>query len=225
MHKKKILEIACFNLSSAIKAAAAGADRIEFCANYWEGGITPLQRDILEAREKINVPIHVIIRPRGGDFNYSDAEFDEMEHAVHFCKEHKINGVVIGILTENFEVDLQACQKLVVLARPMSVTFHRAIDHCYQEDKAFEDLISLGIDRVLTSGGKSNAHDGIAEIKRLQHLYGDKIIIMPGGGIRSGNIQQVMHTGCQEFHSSGLTDNSVTVDAAEIKKLKKLLSL
>jgi copper homeostasis protein len=217
------LEIACFNLGSALIAESSGADRIEFCANYWEGGTTPLERHIIEARERITVPLHVIIRCRGGDYTYSDAEIKQMCETISFCKQHKIDGIVLGVLTENNEVDQDVCTKFIDLAGSMDVTFHRAIDHCKDIEQAYEDLISLKIKRVLTTGGASNVLQGIMRLKKLQDQFGSEIIIMPGGGLRSTNIQQVLQTGCSEFHSAALTDNSVTVNASEIKKIKRHL--
>ncbi len=219
----KMLEITCFNYGSAIIAQFAGAHRIELCANYWEGGITPRRETIAEVRARLKISVHVIIRPRGGDYIYSSYEIKEMIETIQFCKDHKVNGVVIGVLNEDLEVDTEVCSQLLSHVGKMSVTFHRAIDHCEDLDKAFKDITKLGIDRVLTSGGSSNAINGLSELKRLQASYGNKIIIMPGGGIRATNLKQLLQTDCNEFHSAALTDNTVTVNEAEIRKLLRLL--
>lgn len=218
-----ILEIACFNLGSAIIAESSGAHRIEFCTNYWEGGITPRRENIIETKERIKIPVHVMIRPRGGDYIYSSTEIKEMKDTIAFCRDLNVSGIVIGVLNDNFEVDMDVCADLLSSAGKLSVTFHRAVDHCPDQDKAFDDLVSLGISRVLTSGGKPNALSGLTELKRLNENYGDKITIVAGGGIRSTNLKQVVQTGCREFHSAALTDNTVTTNATEIKKLLKLL--
>ena len=110
---EKLLEIACFNLGSAIISEDSGADRIELCANYWEGGVTPSERVIIETRERIKIPVHVIIRPRGGDYDFSDAELKEMANVIRFCRQHKINGVVIVVLTDEMDIDTEACQRLM----------------------------------------------------------------------------------------------------------------
>jgi copper homeostasis protein len=221
--QKKLLEIACFNVGSAIIAEENGADRIELCTNYWEGGVTPLERFIIEARERITIPLHVIIRLRGGDYIYSDSEYIEMENAVIFCREHGVDGVVIGALNEDFEIHKEACERMIDLAGDMNVTFHRAFDHCYDQDKAISDLISIGVKRVLTAGGQGSAFEGLKQITALQKKFGSRICIMPGGGLRSSNILQIMSSGCKEFHTSALTDNTVTANGNEIKKLKKHL--
>jgi copper homeostasis protein len=223
MTHKRILEISCFNLGSALIAQSSGADRIEFCSNYWEGGITPIERHITELRERIKIPVHVIIRCRGGDYYYSDSEMSQMCEAVTFCKKNKVDGIVIGVLTDNNEVDVEACKKLKDLAGNMNLTFHRAIDHCTSYDGAIEDLIGLGIDRVLTSGGEASVTQGLKRLTETQKKFGKEIIIMPGGGLRSSNIHEILHSGCNEYHSAALTDNTVTVNAAEIKKLKRHL--
>jgi copper homeostasis protein len=221
---RRILEIACFNLGSAIIAEEAGADRIELCANYWEGGITPSRRVITETRERIKIPLHVIIRCRAGDYTYSTAEIEEMCSAVQFCRETKIDGIVIGLLNEDGDLDSEGCRQLLSQVGNMSVTFHRAIDHCREKDRSIENLIGLGIHRVLSSGGASGALEGVGELKRLHEKFGAKIIIMPGGGVRSEHLPKLIETGCREFHSSALTDNTATVNAAEVKKLRRLLN-
>ena len=221
--EKRLLEIACFNYGSALIAQFSGAHRIELCANYWEGGISPHLEMIAEVRERLKISMHVIIRPRGGDYIYSSYEIKEMIQTIQFCKEHKVDGVVIGVLNEDLQVDTEVCSELLSHVGKMSVTFHRAIDHCEDLDNAFKDLIDLGIDRVLTSGGSSNAFNGLSELKRLQETYGNKIIIMPGGGIRATNIKQLLQTQCKEFHSAALTNNTVTANATEIKKLLRQL--
>ncbi len=222
---KYVLEIACFNVQSCAQAQEAGADRIEFCDNYSLGGITPSQADIIEAKKLLHIPLHVIIRARGGNFVYDTDEIEMMKHDILFCKEHNIDGVVFGVLNSNDTIDVKANKELVELAKPMSVTFHRAIDSCENIEKSLEEIIEIGFNKVLTSGGKQNALEGIKTLKKCQEEYGEKITIIPGGGIRINNIGLIAkETGCIQFHSAALTNSSDIVDANEIKNLKATLS-
>ena len=218
---KYVLEIACFNVQSCALAQEAGADRIEFCDNYSLGGITPSQTDIIEAKKLLHIPLHVIIRPRGGNFVYDTEEIEMMKRDILFCKEQQLDGVVFGILNLDNTIDVKANKELLELAKPMSVTFHRAIDECNNIENAFQEIIRLGFNKVLTSGGKQNALEGIDTLKRCQETFGEKITIIPGGGIRSNNIELITkETGCIQFHSAALTNSSDIADANEIKYLK-----
>ena len=225
MPAAKLLEIACFNMASAAVAQEAGADRIELCENYNEGGLTPSQTLIAEARQKISIPLHVIIRSRGGDFNYSEEEAEVMKSAVAFCRSQQVNGIVFGALDKSNNVDIQLCRDIIKLAGPMSFTFHRAIDQCKNIDLAMEQLIDLGVNRVLTSGGAGNVIQNISKLKQLQNNYGRRIVIMPGGGLRASNIGQVMPCGCPEYHSAAITGSAAVADAEEIKKMKSFLGV
>ncbi|MGZ3932276.1 MAG: copper homeostasis protein CutC [Bacteroidia bacterium] len=218
-----LLEIACFNLESCRLAQAAGADRIELCENYAAGGITPSEQLIAEARSQLSIPLHVIIRPRDGSFVFSDEEHEAMKASIAYCKEKKVDGVVIGVLNPNATVNVKACEELIHLARPMSVTFHRAIDDCNNLTGEIERLAALGVQRVLSSGGKSNVIEGLEALRELCSRFKNKIIIMPGGGVRSGSIEKLLVTGAHEFHSAALTDNSGIADAEEIRRLKRLI--
>lgn len=221
---KYILEIACFNLESCLLAQESGADRIEFCADYSVGGVTPNHHDILKAREIVQIPMHVIIRPRGGNFNYNKSEIDVMKKDIEFCKANNINGVVFGVLTNDKKINKKINKELVSLAGNMSTTFHRAIDECVDIKEAMTDLISLGFKRVLTSGGKSNALEGINALKDCQGKFGDKITIIPGGGIRHSNIKElIQETNCKEYHSAAILNNSELINTEEVKQLKSLL--
>jgi len=221
----KLLEIACFNIESCLLAQKAGADRIEFCADYSVGGITPNRADILKAKELLHIPLHVIIRPRGGNFDYSIAEIETMKNDIQFCQQHHINGVVFGVLTQNKKVDKYINKELFELAGNMSTTFHRAIDECVNLTEAMNDIVSIGFTRVLTSGGKSSALEGVTILKDCQSIFGKNIIIIPGGGIRSNNIAQIAtQTNCKEFHSAALTENTEVVNANEVSLLKEKIS-
>lgn len=219
----KLLEVACFSTESALMAQEAGADRIEFCSDYAVGGITPAKAEIIKLKELLAIPLHVIIRPRPGNFVYNDDELIEMKESILFCKTHQVNGVVFGALTPNHKVAVDQNKALIDLAENMSTTFHRAIDFCDGIEEAMADLIGLGFKRVLTSGGKANAYAGSKQIKLLQQKFGDKIIIMPGGGVRSSNIAELIEeTKCSEYHSAAITNNDSLVDQKEVQKLFNL---
>jgi len=219
---KKLLEVVCFSVDSCVKAQEFGADRIEFCANYSLGGLTPDHEEILYAKELLNIPLHIIIRPREGNFTYTSEEIEIMKEDILFCKAHGISGVVFGVLNSKNEVDETICKELLELSMPMSVTFHRAIDECKNIDDAFINLIKLGFTRVLTSGGKKSALDGINEIKKCQIKFGDDIIIMPGGGIRSLNIENIISvTNCWEYHSAAIIGETNLVNESEVKSIKE----
>ena len=220
-----LLEIACFNIQSCIIAQKAGADRIEFCSDYNSGGITPTHENIIEARKQIQIPLHIIIRPRKGNFVYSKNEIKKMKEDILFCKSNKINGVVLGILNDQNEIDELACKELIEYTKPMHFTFHRAIDSCKDLNKSVEKLIELGFNSVLTSGGSSDAKSGIEKLKNLQNNFGNKIIIMPGGGIRPENIKLIkQETNCIIFHSSAINLNSKTIDVDIITKLLQAIN-
>ena len=221
----KILEIACFNLESALIAQNSGADRIELCTNYTMGGLTPSHVKILEALKQIQIPIHVIIRPHAQGFVYTVSEIAQMKKDVLFCRENKIDGIVFGVLDSKNEINLKACKELISLAKPMSLTFHRAIDECSNIEHSIGQLIELGFDRVLTSGGKNSCVGGLETLKLLQDKFGNKIIIMPGGGIRSSNINEILNnSGCTEFHSSAILVNDEITNSQEIKFMKEILN-
>jgi copper homeostasis protein len=198
-----ILEIAVFNIHSAIVAANAGADRIELCENPFEGGTTPSYGTLKMVREKISIPVFPIIRPRGGDFLYNNEEYEVIKKDVLLCKELGFEGLVTGMLLSNGSVDISRTSKLVELAYPLEVTFHRAFDRAKDPLQSLEDIIKCGCQRILTSGQVPNAFDGKELIKQLVNQANDRIIIMPGSGVRSNNIAELaQYTGAAELHSS-----------------------
>ncbi|HWQ81414.1 MAG TPA: copper homeostasis protein CutC [Ignavibacteria bacterium] len=200
-----IYEIACFDYESAVKAAAAGADRIELCSDKPSGGVTPSLGTIEKTRGVIKIDLNVIIRTRGGDFRCSDSEFDIMKRDIVHCRNAGVNGVVFGILNENGQIDVKRNLELVVLARPMSATFHRAFDLLPEPGKCIEDVIGCGFARLLTSGCPGNAVDGISVIKNLVKKSEGRIIVMPGGNVRKNNIRHIVDaTGVSEVHSSSI---------------------
>ena len=234
MHFK--LEVIGFTIEGCILAQAAGAHRIELCDNPGEGGTTPSYGFIQAARKKLHIELYPIIRPRGGDFLYTDAEFEVMKADVQVCKDLGCDGVVIGILHADGSVDTARCKDLVTLAYPMGATFHRAFDRVNDAAKALEDVIETGCERILTSGLVPNALDGAETLAALIRQADERIIIMPGSGVRADNIIELaLKTGAVEFHTSarmntdssmtyineGMKENlrSVSLDEAEVKKI------
>jgi len=197
------LEIIGFNIESCIAAQEAGASRIELCDNPTEGGTTPSYGFIKAAREKLSIDLYVMIRPRGGDFLYSDAEFEIMMQDIGMCKNLGCDGVVLGILAPGGNVDKKRCRQLIEYAYPLGVTFHRAFDRAKDPLQSMEDVIEIECERILTSGLRPKAIDGVALIKQLIQQADDRIIIMPGSGVNADNIMQMAEsTGAVEFHSS-----------------------
>jgi copper homeostasis protein len=201
--KKYLVEIATSDFVTTAGAVEGGAHRIELCANLAEGGVTPSLSTIRQCREKFQVLLFPIIRPRGGDFLYTDDEFRIMLNDVLFCRQTGCDGVVIGILLDDGNIDIKRTATLVEAAYPLGVTFHRAFDRCRDPFEALEQLISIGCERILTSGQKPAAPDGVELIAALNKAADDRIIIMPGSGVRKDNVKDLADkTGCTEFHSS-----------------------
>lgn len=252
------LEVIGFNIESCMSAQAAGAHRIELCDNPGEGGTTPSYGFIKASRAVLQVELYPIIRPRGGDFFYSDAEFEVMKTDVQVCRELGCDGVVIGILNADGTINKKRCEELVRIAYPMGVTFHRAFDRTKKPlltspegrdlnsaetnfySQALEDVIEIGCERILTSGLVPNALDGAEILAALIKQADERIIIMPGSGVRSDNIIELAQkTGAVEFHTSArmnidsemeytneeMKENlrSVSLDKEEVKKIIALL--
>jgi copper homeostasis protein len=196
-----ILE-ACVNSAvSAVEAQHGSADRVELCENMPEGGCTPSAGAIKFARAHLQIRLFVMIRPRGADFLYTPAEFDIMKQDVTTAKELGADGVVFGILKPDGAIDRERMKILAELARPMGITCHRAFDMTRDPSEALDDLISIGIDRVLTSGQSDSALSGASLIRQLIRQAGNKIIVMPGHGIKEHNLEEVIRlTGAEEFH-------------------------
>jgi len=203
MGEKYIIEIATSDFATTKTAVEGGADRIELCANLAEGGTTPSYGHIRQCREAFDTLIYAIIRPRGGDFLFTEEEFSMMLQDVKLCKEVGCDGVVIGLLNADGTIDLKRTSKLVDAVYPLGVTFHRAFDRCSNPFEAMEQLIQIGCERILTSGQKPSAPDAVELIEQLYREADDRIIIMPGSGVRKENIKMLAEkTGCTEFHSS-----------------------
>jgi copper homeostasis protein len=198
-----VIEIATSDFASSQEAARGGADRIELCNNLAEGGTTQSEAVIRLCREKLQLQLFPIIRPRGGDFLYTDEEFRIMMEDIELCKELNCDGVVIGLLKPGGEINVERTSRLVNLAYPMEVTFHRAFDRCRDPFEALEQLIQIGCTRILTSGQKPTAIEGMQLIEELIKKADERIIIMPGSGIRKENVAVVASkTGATELHSS-----------------------
>jgi copper homeostasis protein len=200
---KYVIEIATSDFTTTKSAVEGGADRIELCANLAEGGTTPSYGQIKKCREAFAVELYPIIRPRGGDFLYTDEEFEIMLHDVRLCKELHCDGIVIGLLNTDGRIDIARTAKLIETVYPLGVTFHRAFDRCLDPFEALDQLIQTGCERILTSGQQPAAPDGVELIAQLNKAAEERIIIMPGSGVRKDNIKMLAEkTGCMEFHSS-----------------------
>lgn len=238
---KATLEIIAFTVDCCEKIQAAGAQRIELCANPLEGGTTPSAGMIRAARNRCQIDLFPIIRPRGGDFLYSDAEFDAMQHDILLCRSLSCNGVVLGLLLPDGRIDYERTARLVEQAYPMDVTFHRAFDRSRDPLEALDAIVQTGCTRILTSGQQATAAEGAALLKTLIETAGDRIGILPGSGIRSDNLATLMdlvpatewHSsarklvpGYMEYSNTHLPDSGpITVaDEAEITRLVQLLA-
>jgi copper homeostasis protein len=200
---KPILEVCAGSLASALAAQEGGASRIELCDNLYEGGTTPSIGTIELARMKLSIKLHVIIRPRGSDFLYSDLEYVIIRRDIQRCKDVGVDGVVIGFLTPDGRIDLERTREIVELARPLKVTFHRAFDMTRDPFEALEDLVSTGVDRVLTSGQENNVTLAVPLIQRLIRQASDRIIIMPGAGLDEHNIREFhKKVKAREYHAT-----------------------
>ncbi len=235
-----VLEIAVFNIESALLAASSGADRLELCENPLEGGTTPSYGFLKHIVGQISIPVFPIIRPRGGDFLYSDAEFKQICYDIELCKDLGFKGVVSGVILANGQVDYKRTKEMVSLAGNMQFTFHRAFDRTIDPLKALVTIIETGAHRILTSGQVPNAFDGKDLIKQLVEIAANNIIILPGSGVRASNIKDLQaFTGAKELHSSArisvnssmkyqpisMNENmkNTYVDAAEIIAMKENL--
>lgn len=232
-----VLEIAANSLASALAAQEGGASRIELCAALELGGLTPSPAQIALVRESLSIPVHVLVRPRAGDFAYGDEEHATMLADIAYCAAAGCDGVVVGTLTVDGDVDVARCRELVSAAGGLDLTFHRAIDVCRDPAAALEAVIGLGFRRVLSSGGAASAMEGSAVLRRLVEQAAGRIAVMPGAGIGAGNIGALMvATGAREFHASakrtlpsrmrfaptaalGMAGGETRSDAAEVRHL------
>lgn len=218
------LEIACFNAESALIAQQSGADRIELCDNIKEGGTTPDLEITKQTLEKVTIPLYVMIRPRGGNFVYSEEEFQQMKNEIQQFKVLGVNGFVFGILNHDRTVNAKQNSELVAMAEPLPCTFHRAFDAVTDVLLSLEDVIQCGFSTILTSGAMPNVVEGITVLQQLVEKANNRITIMPGGGLRSTNINLIQkQTKAGFYHSSAITDGSETANIDEVKALKSNL--
>ncbi|MBE8719978.1 copper homeostasis protein CutC [Sphingobacterium pedocola] len=214
------LEIACFHPDSARIAQENGADRVELCAEMHVGGTSPSTDMVKNVRSQVQIDLNVMIRPRGGDFVYSIAEFEQMKQEIVAFKELAVDGFVFGILDLQGAVNITQNTELVELAHPLPCTFHRAFDVVKNLETALEDVITCGFKAILTSGCAPNVDLGLVNLGKLVKQAVGRITIMPGGGLRSSNITRVLReTGAQYVHSSAITDGSETAVADEVAAL------
>ncbi len=207
-----ILEICCFNIQSAIIAEDSGANRVELCDNPVEGGTTPGFGTIKQVRDKIDIDLYPIIRPRAGNYFYDDDEFQIIKHDIDMCKQTRCDGISVGVQLISGEIDVSRMKRIVEWAYPLEVTCNRVFDAVPDPFKALEQLIDCGCGRILTSGQQTAAPQGAELLRRLVEQANGRIIIMPGAGVRSENIEElVQHTGASEYHTSArrLAENTV----------------
>lgn len=208
-----IVEICANSYQSAINAEKAGAHRIELCTELAVGGITPSYGLIKKVLENISIPVHVLIRPRSGDFIYSDDEFEIMKENIQFCKEMGCAGIVSGVLQRDNSIDIERTLELIKLSKPLSFTFHRAFDWVQNPKESLKQLEQISVDRVLTSGQESSAEHGISLLKELREL--SDMTILPGGGINIDNIQLFQEAGFDEVHLSA-SKQTQTIETPKI---------
>ena len=198
-----LLEVCCGNRQSAINASEAGAQRIELCRDLHLGGLTPSHEDILYCQEHLPLRTFVLIRPRGGDFCYTDEEFETILSDIIFCREHGIPGVVIGFLKEDLSIDVEKCRRAMQAAGPMQVTFHRAFDRCKDWQSALEQIIDCGFHRILTSGQQPTATQGADTLAKIVEKARQRITILAGSGVGSENVTELIRRShVDEVHAS-----------------------
>lgn len=218
------LELACFNEASAVTADRLGADRIEMCEGYHQGGITPDFDLVKKLTRTLSTPIFVMIRPRSGDFVYTDAEFAQMQQSVKTFLSLPVQGFVFGICTPESEVDCLRNTELVQCAAPLPCTFHRAFDRLNNPEEALEQLIACGFKTILSSGQAVNALSGSDKLSQWVMQAGNRIDIMPGGGIRAQHLSALaLKTRAPFYHSSAITNSGDQADPSEVAALKKAL--
>jgi copper homeostasis protein len=241
-----LLEVVVYNIESALRAQEGGADRIELCDNPAEGGTTPSYAVIEAVRQNVNMDVYVMIRPRGGDFLYSNYEFHAMKRDIHQCQKISVDGVVFGILTEEGRIDVKRCKELIERARPLKVTCHRAFDMTRDPFEALEDCIEAGFERILTAGQQAQAAKGKELIAELIQKANGRIAVMPGSGVNENTVEEILriskakelHFSATAFRESGMRFRNQdiagmgseegsefklrTVDPGRVKKMREL---
>lgn len=210
-----ILEICASNYQSAINAQNAGAHRIELCSELAVGGVTPSYGLIHQTLKNLKIPVFVLIRPRSGNFTYSDAEFEIMKQDIQICKDLGCKGIVSGVLNLNNTIDIERTRQLIELSKPLAFTFHRAFDRTPNPYESLTHLIELKVDRILTSGQVTSAEKGILLLKELKALADDKLSILPGSGINPKNVLIFKDAGFKEVHCSAVLSSKI-IDAPSV---------
>ena len=247
MPRPPVLVEGCVDsVPSAMAAEAGGARRVELCDNLIEGGTTPSAGAIAECKARLGIPVFVMIRPRGGDFLYSDVEYAIMRRDIAHAKSLGADGVVLGLLRRDGTVDVERTRALLEAARPLPVTFHRAIDVARDAEEALDALMAMGVERVLTSGQAPTVGEGLDLIARLVRRAGDHIVVMPGCGIDETNVRRVVaDTGVREVHVRGsalgrsgmahrnprvlfrspLPDDDLAVEVTDAERIRRMVAL
>ncbi|WP_026775092.1 copper homeostasis protein CutC [Polaribacter sp. Hel_I_88] len=228
-----VLEICANSYQSAINAQNAGADRIELCSELSVGGVTPSYGLLKKISEEITIPVNVLIRPRSGDFCYTDDEFEQMKIDIQLCKELGFNGIVSGVLNSDNSIDIKRTRALIELSKPLSFTFHRAFDCVSNPKESLQILINLKVDKILTSGLQEKAENGIQLLIDLQKIAKDKLIILPGSGINPRNAHVFKEAGFKEIHTSAtkeIRNSNVFFDStkqtvSDTKTIQKILKV
>lgn len=210
-----IVEVCANSLESALNAQKAGADRIELCTELGVGGVTPSLGLLKLIKKHITIAVNVLIRPRNGDFTYSDLEFEIMKLDIETCKELGFNGIVSGVLNKDFTLDLERTKELIAISRPLDFTFHRAFDWVADPIATLKQLEMLGVDAILSSGQQKTAMEGMAHLHELSKIT-DRIVIMPGGGISESNVGQFKEKEFEAVHLSGIRFHKTLAKTPEV---------
>jgi len=221
-----LIECCANSIQSAINGEKGGSSRIELCADLELGGLTPHRKDILKTKKVLSIPIYVLIRPRDGDFVYSQKELSKMLSDIQFCKKIGCNGVVIGSLNKDGSINQVQSTEMINIARPMEVTFHRAFDEGNELQKNLEDVIACGCDTLLTAGQSENINSGISNLEQLVKLAKGRITVLAGSGVNHTNAEALYKIGIRNFHLSGSIRNQkgeLETDPLLIKKMKDKL--
>jgi len=197
-----LVEVCCNSLESALNAEKAGANRIELCSELGVGGVTPSFGLIQLVKEKLSIPVNILVRPRSAHFTYTPSEFDVLLKDIEICREIGVDGIVSGVLYADNMLDVERTAALVALSKPLDFTFHRAFDWISNQKEALKQLVDMGVDTVLTSGSQPSAENGMNELKELKETT-SKITIMPGGGVNIKNVNKFKESGFKAIHFSG----------------------
>lgn len=217
------IEICVEGIESALAASAGGADRVELCENLAVGGVTPSLGTIAVACRRLTIPVHVLIRPRGGDFEYSEAELEVMRHDIAAAKSQGASGVVLGLLRPDHSLDRTRLKPLIAAARPMEVTFHRAFDEVSDPFAVMEELIQLGVDRILTSGGLAQAVDSLERLSALVVRGADQIAVAAGGRIAVPDLPAFLDAGLRHIHLGLAACTEGQVDATKVRQIVQVI--